>query len=158
MRKGDVAQVTVKLNEYLRQFEFRQCFDEHEVRHWFLPQEEIIYSYVVEDVETKEIKEFISFYNLPSSIIGHPVYKELKAAYGYYYFVSKKENMTPLLKDALILAKQAGFDVFNCLHTMHYGDAFDSLKFGKGDGTLQFYAFNWKMPQLNPDQLGLILF
>ena len=164
MKKADIPSVTLKLRDFLQQFHFHQHFDEQEVRHWFLPpaaqtpEDEIIHSYVVENETSKEISEFISFYSLPSTVIGHPVHKNMRAAYGYYYFTSKPENVTHLLRDALILAKRLGYDVFNCLHILNYGAAFDALKFGKGDGTLQYYVFNWKMPQLQPEQLGIILF
>ena len=52
------------------------------------------YSYVVEDVETKEITDMFSFYSLPSSILGNDKHRTLNAAYCYYYFANK----TPLAK------------------------------------------------------------
>jgi glycylpeptide N-tetradecanoyltransferase len=36
----------------------------------------------------------------------------------------------------------------------------EKLKFGVGDGNLQYYIYNWKCPQMNPEQVtsvGLIL-
>jgi len=76
-----------------------------------------VYSYVVEDPATHIITDFVSFYSLPSSIIRHPVHKRLNAAYLYYYAVSKTP-LSALINDALILAKQNDFDVFNCLKLM----------------------------------------
>ena len=56
----------------------------------------------------------VSFYALPSSILGNDKYRTLHAAYSYYYF----HTSTPLLQlmnDALILARRQDFDVFNAL-------------------------------------------
>ena len=60
----------------------------------------------------------MSFYSLPSSILKHPTYNLLNVAYSYYYFNSKY-SVTELTKDALILAKNKGYDVFNCLDVMY---------------------------------------
>jgi len=48
----------------------------------------------------------ISFYSLPSTIVGNPIHKTLNAAYSYYN-VSTKTPMKDLMQGALILAKQA---------------------------------------------------
>ena len=73
-----------------------------------------MYSYVVEDPETKEITDMVSFYSLPSSILGNDKHSLLRAAYCYYLFANKT-SLTDLLNDALILAKRLDFDVFNAL-------------------------------------------
>ena len=31
------------------------------------------------------------------------------------------------------------------------------LKFGVGDGNLQYYIYNWKCPQMNPEKVALLL-
>lgn len=48
-------------------------------------------------------------------MLDHPKYDKIYAAYAYYNFVqdNNAERMKQLMRDALILAKQAGFDVFN---------------------------------------------
>jgi hypothetical protein len=46
----------------------------------------------------------ISFYTLPSTIIGNMKYNTLKAAYSFYN-VSATHTITDLMTDALILAK-----------------------------------------------------
>ena len=33
----------------------------------------------------------------------------------------------------------------------------DSLKFGIGDGYLQYYLYNWRCPQIEPQGLGIVL-
>lgn len=48
MTAGDVHQVTALLQKYLSQFHLQPVMGEEEVQHWFLPQENIIDTYVVE--------------------------------------------------------------------------------------------------------------
>ena len=48
---------------------------------------------------------------------------------------------------------QAGFDVFNALDLMKNKSFLDNLKFGIGDGNLQYYLYNWKCPAMKPEQV-----
>ena len=77
---------------------------EDEVRHFLMPRENVIESYVVEDPDTDQITDFVSFYSLPSSVLKNVKHSTLWVAYSYYYF-NEKNNMHDLSKDALILAK-----------------------------------------------------
>ena len=51
-----------------------------------------------------KISEFVSFYTLPSTVMHHPTYKSLWAAYSFYN-VSNKVPWVDLMQDALIVAK-----------------------------------------------------
>jgi glycylpeptide N-tetradecanoyltransferase len=67
---------------------------------------------------------------LPSTIVSHPRYNLLEAAYLYYYasdtaFIENaddlgllKRRLSELASDAVIVADQAKFDVFNALTLM----------------------------------------
>jgi glycylpeptide N-tetradecanoyltransferase len=59
------------------------------------------------------VTDFVSFYALNSSIMGHPRHDSLRAAYLYYYFVKNndKSRLEKLVHDALVYAK----DVTDCL-------------------------------------------
>jgi glycylpeptide N-tetradecanoyltransferase len=109
-----------------------------------LPRKDVIYTYVVEVIDSVKkvpiITDFVSFYSLPSTIIKNPKHNTLrvkiiinifkkniyiyliilsfnKAAYSYYN-VSSVTPLVNLMQDALILAKNEGFDVFNALDIM----------------------------------------
>jgi len=110
----------------------------------------------VKDNETKTITDLISFYCLPSTVINNPKYNEMKAAYSYYN-VSTKTPWVKLINDALVFATKEGFDVFNALDVMENAVFFRELKFGIGDGHLQYYLYNWKCPELRPGDVGLVL-
>lgn len=48
MVEGDVKQVTALLQKHLSKFHLRPVMGKEEVKHWFLPQENIIDTFVVE--------------------------------------------------------------------------------------------------------------
>ena len=48
-----------KLNEYLTRFTLAPRFTTAEFKHWMLTQPDVVYTYVVEDPETKEITDMV---------------------------------------------------------------------------------------------------
>lgn len=57
----------------------------------------------------------------------------------------------------LKFAKEADFDVFNCLDVMENKKFLENLKFGIGDGLLHYYLFNWRIRDIGPEDLGIVL-
>ena len=103
---------------YLKKFKVAPTFTSlDEFGHWLLPRDGVINTFVVEDPITKELTDMISFYTLPSTVVNHPVHKQLKAAYSFYN-VAALTPIATLMQDALTLAKQDDFDVFNALDLM----------------------------------------
>jgi len=47
--------------------------------------------------------------------------------------------------------------VFNALDIMENSKFLDELKFGIGDGNLHYYLFNWRVRELDPNQVGIVL-
>lgn len=119
------------------------------MRHFFIPREWVIETFVVEDLVTHKISDVMSFYSLPSSVLKHPEHKILNVAYSFYN-VPGKYSATQLASDALILAKNKGYDVFNALDLMENNEFLEDLKFGVGDGNLHYYLFNWRIKDLKP--------
>jgi glycylpeptide N-tetradecanoyltransferase len=102
------------------------------------------------------VTDFCSFYHLPSTIIGNEKHNRLCAAYSYYN-VATTVPLEHLIRDALILARNMGSDVFNALDLMENKTFLENLKFGIGDGNLQYYLYNWKCPEVEPKDIGLVL-
>lgn len=102
------------------------------------------------------VTDFISYYFLPSTIIGNPKYSTLSAVYSYYN-VPGAHSLKDLMETALVLALKAGVDVFNCLDLMDNKSVVTDLKFGPGDGHLQYYLYNWRCPDMPPAKMGLVL-
>ncbi|KAL5289973.1 NMT1 family protein [Megaselia abdita] len=143
------------LDDYLKKFNLCPVFTKEEFRHWFTPRDGIIECYVVED-ENGQITDMVSYYSLPSSVMQHPVHKTVRAAYSFYN-VSTKTPWLELMNDALISARNIQMDVFNALDLMDNKKFLVPLKFGTGDGDLQYYLYNWKCPPMNPEDVALIL-
>jgi glycylpeptide N-tetradecanoyltransferase len=127
-------------------------FTKEEVAHWILPRSKVINSYVL--LNAGKVTDFISFYHLPSTILGKD--ETLHAAYSFYN-VATSVDLVELMKDALILANSTGSDVFNALNLMENDKYLEELKFGKGDGNLQYYVYNWSCPSMKPEDVGIVL-
>jgi len=115
MTAASVPKVTGALNKHLRDnYKVHIQFSQDEVRHFLCPRDGVVYAWFVED-PTEGITDFISFYALNSSVLNDPQYDKIYAAYAYYNFVKGNDQarMKALIRDALILAKQNNFDVFN---------------------------------------------
>jgi len=163
MVEEDVSSAHQLVTKHLKKFQLAIVFSEEEFRHWFLPRSGVISTYVAcngpsgsEDVSTK-VTDLVSFYHLPSTIIGNPKHSHLNAAYSFYN-VATSVDLVTLMKDALILAKyDEGMDVFNALRQMDNGEVLNELKFGIGDGNLNYYLYNWCCPTLKSEDVGIVL-
>ncbi|KAL1222242.1 Glycylpeptide N-tetradecanoyltransferase 1 [Cardamine amara subsp. amara] len=62
MESSDIPSVTKLLRTYLKQFKVALDFDKNDIKHWFLPQDSVVYSYVVVNLECHIITDFFSFY------------------------------------------------------------------------------------------------
>jgi glycylpeptide N-tetradecanoyltransferase len=79
MEEKDIKIVRTLLNKYLEQFKLRELYSTKEIRHFFLPRDKVMYSWVVET--DGEVTDFISFYSLPSSILNHTKHKTLNVSH-----------------------------------------------------------------------------
>ena len=159
MEEKDVVAVSKIVSEYLESSRYKLApkMTEEEVRHWLVMQKDVIFSYVVED-DSGAVTDFLSFYTLPSTIIGNEQYKELKAAY-MFYTVPNKHPITELMQNSLILAAASGHDVFNALDILENGtgNLLKDLKFGIGDGKLRYYLYNWRCEEMDSNDVGLVM-
>ncbi|KAJ3377648.1 hypothetical protein HDU92_008089 [Lobulomyces angularis] len=165
MEEKDLEVCHKLLFNYLQdKFEFTQLFNTLEdFRHWFLPINNVIYSYVVENPDTGVIEEFISFYNLPTSVLQNPKHNEMKSAYLFYYVPKENSSgvssLKELVSNALISAKMEHFDVFTCLNIMKNKEFLEdsSLKFSPGSGNLHYYLYNYRFKSIEPEQCCLVM-
>ena len=145
-------------------------------------------------VETAgEVTDVLSFYTLPSTVIGNPKHSSLKAAYSFYN-VARTVELKDLMQDgestgrllttvsrpflgrfsaasrrpfslgcvahttvpacaALIMAIKSDFDVYNALDIFQNGTVLKDLKFGIGDGRLQYYIYNWRTAEVSASEV-----
>ena len=144
MKTKDAEAVHALLSNYLKNFKTHFEMSLAEFKHFVLPRDGVVDAFVVEDPETKKITDFFSFYHLPSTILRHDEHKLLKVAYSFYN-VPGKYSLKELVKEALILAKNKEFDVYNALDIMENNQFLEDLNFGIGDGHLHYYLYNWRV-------------
>lgn len=156
MTKADVPSACKLLNNYLKRFKLHIHFSVRDFEHWLLPRKGVIDTFVIENESTGEVTDMVSMYHLPSTIIGHQKYKTLRAVYSFYNVATTME-LKDLLHDCLIQAKNEGADVFNALDLMENQTFLKDLKFGMGDGYLQYYLYNWRSPTLDSKNVGIVL-
>ncbi|KAL8283305.1 hypothetical protein RQP46_005715 [Phenoliferia psychrophenolica] len=124
---------------------------------------QVTWCYVVEDPETHRITDMFSFYTLPSTAVKIKPHTLINAAYLYYYATTAcpscadlgdgsvatpvvnwkdetpeqrevlKVRLQALVGDAMIIAQQSGFDVFNALTLQDNRLFLEDLKFGRGE-------------------------
>ncbi|KAG7353238.1 myristoyl-CoA:protein N-myristoyltransferase [Nitzschia inconspicua] len=156
MTEEHVDGVHKLLSAYLEsKFLLHVNFSKEDVAHWLLPRTGVVDSYVLVDEQDKtKVTDMVSFYHLPSTILGKD--DTLYAAYSYYN-VATTMSLLDLMRDALILANSTGTDVFNALNLMENDTYLEELKFGKGDGNLQYYVYNWSCPSMKASDVGIVL-
>ena len=158
MKEKDIEQVKDLLNNFLaKHSKIHFDWSSEEVRHFLLPQKDVIFSYVVEDGE--KITDFFSFYSLPSSVLKECTgnHKILNAAYSYYN-VTTTNRMKEGIADMLVFAEKNEFDVFNCLDLLQNDtEILKELLFSVGDGRLHYYLFNWREHSMKPEEIGIVL-
>ena len=160
MTETDVPKVTYAINKHLQEnYTVHICFSEDEVRHFFIPREQVVYSWIVEDPSTGHVSDFVSFYALNSTILNDPHHDKLYAAYAYYNFAlgNDQNRLKLLMRDALILAKKNNFDVFNMTEVLKHGLVKQELLFKPGDGRLAHYLYNWRLKAISSDEVGIVL-
>ena len=55
------------------------------------------------------------------------------------------------------MAKKKGYDVFNALDIMENKKVFEDHKFGVGDGNLHYYFYNWRVRDVEPEGVSMVL-
>lgn len=156
MTEKDIPKAYQLVSDYLSKFKLGVVFTEDEFAHWLLPREGVVSSFVVTEEGTDRITDFCSYYHLHSSVLGNPKHSTLFAGYSFYN-VATSVDLTELMRDCLILAKNEGLDVFNALNLMENEKFLHDLKFGMGDGNLQYYIYNWFCPTMEHGDVGIVL-
>jgi glycylpeptide N-tetradecanoyltransferase len=155
MTEADVPGVHKLLGKYLMEnTKLSQMFSEADVAHMLLPRLNVINSLVIETDGI--VTDLCSFYHLPSTIIGNVQHNKLNAVYSYYN-VATTLPLLDLMTDCLGFARNLGADVFNALDLMENKVFLEQLQFGKGNGCLQYYLYNWKCPQMEAEDVGIVL-
>lgn len=168
MEEKDVEAVWKLYKFWQSRYSISQIMSKDDIKHWIYggdkQDEKVVHAFVVENSETGQVTDFISFYILPFSVLDNPKHSEIGIAYLYYYGSETgsdktidddesqklvKKNLKSLVNDAMIEAKKLNIDVFNALSSQDNTLFLDDLKFGLGDGFLNYYLFNYKAARID---------
>jgi len=131
MTPKDVPKVTQILKDYFKKFKIVPVVNETWVKHWLLPRDGVMYSYL-----NDETSDFLSFYSIPYDKVG-----STDTVNQAYLFYMTGDNFN----DAFLIAQNAGFDVFNTLDVVHSEDLLKKHRFSKGTGYVNYHLFDWKL-------------
>jgi len=144
MTEHDIPRVTQMLRDHLKKFKLSLDIDESYVKHWILPRKDTIYTYINDEKD-----QFATFYSL--DYVHKPSGETIKQAYTFY-------NVGNCLKDAIIMARNRGFDVYNCLNVGVDDEELREHKFMEGTGHNHYYLWNWKMcEETKPKSIGFVI-
>jgi len=126
-------------------------FTEKELSYWIQPRGNTVYTYVEHDHENEEILSFWSFYRVSYKILQSG--ESVECAFLSYFWCKNKpvENM----KDILSIAKNEGFDIFNCYEMSNIRYFVDECKFYESTNCLTFYPFNFSSIQIDTEKILL---
>jgi glycylpeptide N-tetradecanoyltransferase len=144
-----------KLNNNLKKYNLTHIFNKNSFIHYFMPKNNIIYTYVIE--KENIITDMISFFIINNTIANNKNYTEYKACYLYYYF-NENLKLEELLNIGFYYAKINNIDVFNILNMFNLNNVLEKCKFLAGTGTLNYYLYNYKCNSMNTHEIALPIF
>ena len=139
MLRKDVPFVVNILKKYCSQFKIAPKITKEYVQRWLMPKDDIIYSYI-----NDETKQFVSFYSIP--YVSCKTGIEINQAYCFY-------NTPDSFNDSVILAKNAGFHVYNCLNIGVMNENLLACKFMEGSGKNHYHFYNWDVGSIDREDL-----
>lgn len=168
MEEKDIEIVWQLYKSWQSRYSLSQIMSKDDIKHWIYggakQDVKVVHAFVVENSETGKVTDFISFYVLPFTVLENPLHSQIGIAYLYYYGSEigagktindeesqklVKKNLKSLVNDAMIEAKKLNIDVFNALSSQDNALFLSDLKFGLGDGFLNYYLFNYKAARID---------
>jgi glycylpeptide N-tetradecanoyltransferase len=151
----DCDECCLKLNTFLRKYKISRQFTLDNFRYHFIPKDDyILDAYVIKHENT--ITDFISYYYLSSSTINNTECKSVNKIYLYYYF-NNKTSLKELVNGVIYLAKNKNIDAIDCIDILDYKSVFNELKFKLGNGSINYFFYNWNIPQIESNELGYFM-
>lgn len=131
MTLKDVPKVTQILKDYFKNYKIAPVVNEMWVKHWLLPRDNVVYSYLNDETD-----DFFSFYSIPYDKVG-----TTETVNQAYLFYMTGDNFN----DAFLIAQNEGFDVFNTLDIVHSEDMLKKYRFLQGSGYVNYHIFDWEL-------------
>ena len=105
----------------------------------------------------KNIKLLIFVLLNQNKISENSVSKYKKIIFAYELInLNTSISMKELLRSAIILAKQNGFDAYHCIDYKENSDNFKELLFMEKIGKMKYYLYNFVIPETSIDDVSLM--
>lgn len=151
MEERDLSAVHALLTAKLEPCTLAPVYSEAELRHLLLGCPEGVQVYVVET--EGQVTEFVSWFTIESQVLNMGSHC-IRQAQLLYHGGEREEQ---LLRDAMITARNEGYDVFNVTNIMDRTKLLRSFNFCTSVGLLHYYLFNYRMPTIAPEHIGLAM-
>lgn len=102
-----------------------------------------------------EVTDVLSYYQLSFTVIGSEKHDKLNSVFSLYNSATSMSYIE-LITDAVIIAKNAGFDVYSFVNLNQNESVIEPLKCIEETGNLHYYFYNWKCPIIDPKDNGLV--
>lgn len=149
IEKKDLQECYNKFNLYNKQYKLYPIYTIDEFEYKFMNNDLTL---VVEN--NNKITDFISYFYVPFQILDNNKIKEIKKAYIYYYFNNETE-LKILFDNSYVFLEKDDIDVISCLDQMNNSYIFDNT-YHKTEGILNYHLFNWNLPKINKNEIGMI--
>jgi glycylpeptide N-tetradecanoyltransferase len=133
----------------LGEFEARY-FEDSRVDHYAgLPDRKVqqVHSYVIEDPQTHEITDFVSYFHFLQRVIGNPKHEFIKSSFIEIVVpnpaLNGPERSAELVDNLILASSNAGMDQVECVDLMNASSYLERCGFRKGTGKMLYYLHNW---------------
>ena len=147
MTEDDIEDAHDKLNSYLEKYNYHRVYSLEEFKYIFYGNSHVT-TYVIKD-ENGEIEDIVSYYCLTKVCnMG-----TIKGA-NLFMYTSTINTPTSIVKNAQILAKNKGYDLFTLVNIMENNYFTEGNKFIKDLHSLHYYMYNWSSFDLQSTQVA----
>jgi len=147
------------LNKKLDQCQLARTFSSEEFEHNFMTVNGVCDTWVMRDeIGGNGVTDMISIYYVDLFLTNqHREHSQLKMAFGHYHATSTV-TLKDLTIDAMVLAREAGADVYTLLDVMGMdADFMQAVGAEEGDCPLNYHLYNWLCPSIDSEQVGVVL-
>ena len=144
----DVPMMMHIYEEYCAKYRLCQTMNTEEFEHYFLPNNEMIFTYVITNAEG-EIKDFISLHAFWTK-------RGEKNAYLYYVSFITETLLELFMRNILFIMKSNGFDMIFANDVMGISNVFSKkLDFKSLDEICNYYVFNYNTQTIDKNDCGM---
>jgi hypothetical protein len=153
MTEADIDGVVHLLQSTASQFTLDVVFTGETVRHMFLPRDGVLYTYVTPS--PRGLRGLFSFYVMTWNAI-EGAKTSLRVAYVFYVAAAGGQTQSLIADLISKAASDAHADLVIALSVTGIHEALIANKFEAGSKALQFYAYNFRVPQMSESQMRFL--